>query len=45
MRKIGIRQIAKLEKVSTGTVDRALHGREGIGEATRRSILRIAEGS
>ncbi|MGD1157994.1 MAG: substrate-binding domain-containing protein [Terriglobia bacterium] len=43
MRKIGVRQIAKLADVSPGTVDRALHGRKGITESTRKRILAIAE--
>src|SRR6202789_3302511 len=38
----GIRQIAELANVSIGTVDRALHGRNGIRESTRRRILEIA---
>jgi len=42
MRKIGVRQIAKLADVSPGTVDRALHGRKGVTENTRKRILAIA---
>jgi LacI family transcriptional regulator len=38
----GIHQIAELANVSIGTVDRALHGRNGIKESTRQRILRIA---
>jgi len=38
----GIHQIAELAQVSIGTVDRALHGRPGINEATRQRILQIA---
>lgn len=38
----GIHRIAELANVSTGTVDRALHGRNGIKESTRRQILQIA---
>jgi LacI family transcriptional regulator len=38
----GIHQIAELAHVSIGTVDRALHGRPGINEATRQRILQIA---
>ena len=38
----GIHQIAELAEVSIGTVDRALHGRPGIKEATRQRILQIA---
>ena len=45
MKKIGVRQIAKLANVSVGTVDRALNAREGISETTRQRILAIAEGA
>lgn len=38
----GIQLIAKIAGVSIGTVDRALHGRGGIKEATRQRILEIA---
>jgi LacI family transcriptional regulator len=38
----GIHLIAELAQVSIGTVDRALHGRPGIKEATRQRILQIA---
>src|SRR5882762_4763 len=38
----GIHLIAELAKVSIGTVDRALHGRNGINESTRERILQIA---
>ena len=38
----GIHQIAELARVSIGTVDRALHGRNGIRESTRQRILQIA---
>jgi len=41
-RKSGIHLIAEMAKVSIGTVDRALHGRRGIKEATREQILLIA---
>ena len=41
--KIGIYRIAELAAVSIGTVDRALHGRPGINEATRARVLRVAE--
>jgi LacI family transcriptional regulator len=40
--KSGIHQIAELANVSIGTVDRALHGRNGIKESTRQRILNIA---
>lgn len=38
----GIHLIAELANVSIGTVDRALHGRDGIREVTRHRILQIA---
>ena len=41
--KIGVRQIAKLANVSLGTVDRALNGRKGVSESTRKRVLEIAE--
>src|SRR5262249_52925797 len=43
MKRAGIHRIAELAQVSIGTVDRALHGRKGISDATRRKILRIAK--
>jgi len=42
MKRIGIHEIARLANVSIGTVDRALHGRSEISEATRKRILKIA---
>ena len=42
MKPAGVHDIARLAKVSIGTVDRALHGRPGISLATRERILRIA---
>jgi len=42
MKRIRILEIARLANVSIGTVDRALHGRKEISEATRKRILRIA---
>jgi len=42
-RRIGIQEIARLAKVSIGTVDRALHGRGRIRESTRKRILGIAQ--
>ncbi len=39
----GTHLIAEMAKVSRGTVDRALHGRGGINEATRQRILEIAQ--
>jgi LacI family transcriptional regulator len=38
----GIHLLAELAHVSIGTVDRALHGRNGIRESTRQRILQIA---
>lgn len=38
----GIHLIAEIADVSIGTVDRALHGRGGIKDATRQRILEIA---
>ncbi|MGO9642474.1 MAG: substrate-binding domain-containing protein [Candidatus Acidiferrales bacterium] len=43
MKRAGIYRIAELANVSIGTVDRALHGRPGISEATRKKVLRIAK--
>jgi LacI family transcriptional regulator len=43
MERPGIHKIARLAKVSIGTVDRALHGRAGISEVTRTRVLRIAK--
>ena len=43
MKRVGIREIARLANVSPGTVDRALHGRKGITEETRSRILMIAD--
>lgn len=42
-KRAGIHRISELANVSIGTVDRALHGRAGISEATRRRVLRIAK--
>jgi LacI family transcriptional regulator len=39
----GVHLIAEIARVSRGTVDRALHGRGGINEATRRRVLEIAQ--
>jgi LacI family transcriptional regulator len=41
--KHGIHLIAEMANVSIGTVDRALHGRGGIKETTRKRILQIAQ--
>ncbi len=43
MKRAGIQKIAELAGVSIGTVDRALHGRVGIRESTRKKILAIAK--
>jgi LacI family transcriptional regulator len=42
MKRFGVRDVARIAKVSIGTVDRALNGREGINEDTRKRILEIA---
>jgi LacI family transcriptional regulator len=41
--KVGIPQLAELAGVSIGTVDRALHARRGVSEATRQRVLQIAK--
>ncbi|MGB8012111.1 MAG: substrate-binding domain-containing protein [Terriglobales bacterium] len=41
-KRSGIHLLAKLANVSIGTVDRALHGRNGIKESTRQQILQLA---
>jgi LacI family transcriptional regulator len=38
----GVHLIADIAGVSRGTVDRALHGRDGINEETRQHVLKIA---
>jgi LacI family transcriptional regulator len=42
-KRSGIPRIAELAGVSIGTVDRALHGRAGINDATRQRVLDIAK--
>jgi LacI family transcriptional regulator len=42
MNRFGVRDLARLANVSMGTVDRALNGRKGINNETRRRILEIA---
>lgn len=42
-KKIGIPELAELAQVSIGTVDRALHNRKRVSEATRNRILNIAK--
>ncbi|MBE0651782.1 MAG: substrate-binding domain-containing protein [Bacteroidales bacterium] len=41
--QLRIRDIAKLANVSTGTVDRVLHGRPGVKQETKEEILKILE--
>jgi LacI family transcriptional regulator len=41
--QIGVRELARLARVSIGTVDRALNGRPEVSEKTRERILRLAE--
>ncbi len=38
---VGIREIAKIAKVSIGTIDRVIHNRTGVSEATKKHILGI----
>jgi len=42
MKRVGVHDIARLARVSIGTVDRALHGREGINRETRKRVLQVA---
>lgn len=39
----GIKGIAKALQVSIGTVDRALHGRPGVSEKTKKRVLQMAD--
>lgn len=41
-RPSGVREIARLAGVSLGTVDRSLHGRPEVSEATRKKVLAVA---
>ena len=41
-KRFGVRDLARLAKVSVGTVDRALNSRRGINKETRERILAIA---
>jgi len=41
MKRIRIKDIAQLANVSTGTVDRVIHGRSGVSSTTRMRIERI----
>lgn len=43
MKKITIKEIAKEAGVSVGTVDRVLHDRGDVAEATRKLVLKIAK--
>ncbi|MEX0985897.1 MAG: LacI family DNA-binding transcriptional regulator [Bacteroidales bacterium] len=43
MSRIRIIDIARIANVSTGTVDRVLHNRDGVREATRKRIEKIIE--
>jgi LacI family transcriptional regulator len=39
----GIKDIARVLKLSIGTVDRAIHGRSGVSEKTKARVLHMAE--
>ncbi|MCF6352764.1 MAG: substrate-binding domain-containing protein [Cyclobacteriaceae bacterium] len=43
MKKITIKKIAKLARVSVGTVDRVLHNRGEVAESTKQLVLKIAK--
>src|ERR1035438_331041 len=43
LKRVGLHEIARQAQVSIGTVDRALHSRPGISEATRNKVLETAE--
>lgn len=43
VKRAGVQEIARIAKVSIGTVDRALHGRPRISEATRAKVLKVAQ--
>jgi LacI family transcriptional regulator len=42
LKQIGIKEIARVLKISIGTVDRALHDRPGVSEMTKSRVLQIA---
>ena len=42
-KRVGLHEIARRAEVSIGTVDRALHSRPGISDATREKVLKMAE--
>jgi DNA-binding LacI/PurR family transcriptional regulator len=44
-REVTLKDIAKKAGVSVGTAHRAIYGKKGVGEETRRKILRIVEDS
>ena len=39
--RIRIKDIAKMADVSVGTVDRVIHGRSGVSEASRKRVEEI----
>lgn len=41
MDRIRIKDIAKMADVSVGTVDRVIHGRSGVSEASRKRVEEI----
>lgn len=41
--RIRIKDIAKMADVSVGTVDRVIHGRSGVSEASRKRVEEILE--
>ena len=41
--RIRIKDIAKMADVSVGTVDRVLHGRSGVSEASRKRVEEFLE--
>lgn len=43
MSRIRIKDIARLANVSTGTVDRVLHNRDGVSEETRERVVNIIQ--
>jgi LacI family transcriptional regulator len=42
-KSVGIKEIAAAAGISIGTVDRALHNRDGVNPKTRTKVLKIAE--
>jgi len=43
MGKVRIKDIAEIASVSIGTVDRVIHGREGVSPATREKVRKLLE--